>query len=66
MTSPLTLRSTLEAAARHPWRARTLAAAIVIAAAVAIGVVMPRGPMTSTDSVAGLLLLAAVGAVVGC
>lgn len=65
MTTQLNLRVGIRAAKRHPWRASIVAASIVAAVAIGFGVVMPRGPMTTVDSVAGFVSLAIVGVIVG-
>lgn len=65
MTTQLNLRVAIDATKRHAWRARVGAAAMVAAVAIGFGVVMPRGPMTTVDSVAGFVTLAIVGVIAG-
>ncbi len=65
MSKQLNLRTMIEALSDHPWFAKIGAAAVVVAAAVGIGLVMPRGPMTSSDSVVAFVLLGVVGVMAG-
>ena len=55
--------------ARHPWTRRStrlgLVAVLALLSALALAAVMPRGPMTTGQSVAALLVAVAVGAGAG-
>jgi len=65
MTKQLHLRTKIRALNDRPWPGKIGAAAVVVAAAVGIGLVMPRGPMTTSDSVVAFVLLAVVGVAAG-
>ncbi|PKQ18653.1 MAG: alpha/beta hydrolase [Actinobacteria bacterium HGW-Actinobacteria-8] len=65
MTTQLNSRTIIQAVRDHPLPARLGAAAVVVAAAIGIGLVLPRGPMTSFESVSVFILLAVVGVAAG-
>ncbi len=65
MTTQLNLRTTIQNVNDHPWPARLGAAAAVSGAAIGLGLLMPRGPMTSFESVLAFVLLAVVGVAAG-
>ncbi len=65
MSTQLTLHSMILTLGAHPRRAKIGAAAAVVGTAVGVGLVMPRGPMTSTESVIAFVLLSGVGVVAG-
>ena len=65
MSKQINLRSMTRALSDHPWPAKIGAGAAVVAAAVSIGLVMPRGPMASSESVAAFVLLGLVGVAAG-
>lgn len=65
MTTQLNFRTIIQAFKDHPVPARLGAAAVVAVAAIGFGLLMPRGPMTSIESVSGFLVLCVVGVTAG-